>query len=78
MRGPAMGGKRPATGMGSGPLVLRIERLELEERDAVRRRDWSAARSIALERATLKEAHHRASARRSTKPGRDNGRRGKA
>lgn len=49
-----------------GPLVLRIEQLELEERDAIRRRDWSTARSIAQERVALKEAHHRAIARRST------------
>jgi hypothetical protein len=39
-------------------LDSRIGRLELEERDAIRRRDWSAARNIVLERATLKEAQH--------------------
>lgn len=47
-----------------GPLVSRIEQLELEERDAIRRRDWSTARGITQERAALKEAHHRALARR--------------
>lgn len=45
-------------------LSFRIEKLSLEERDAVRRRDWSAARSTAQERAVLQEAHHRAAARR--------------
>ncbi len=47
------------------PLMLRIEQLELEERDAIRRRDWSTVRGIAQERVALKEAHHRAIARRS-------------
>ncbi len=46
------------------PLFSRIQQLELEERDAIRRRDWSTARSIAQERAALKEYHHRALARR--------------
>lgn len=46
------------------PLVWRIEQLELEERDAIRRRNWSTARGIVQERAALKEAHHRALARR--------------
>lgn len=45
-------------------LVSRIEQLEFEERDAIRRRDWSTARGIAQERVALKEAHHRALARR--------------
>ncbi len=48
----------------SGPLVSRIEQLEAEERDAIRRRDWSTARGIAQERVALKEAHHRTLARR--------------
>jgi hypothetical protein len=48
----------------SGSLTSRIEQLEIEERDAVRRRDWSTARGIAQERAALKEAYHRALARR--------------
>lgn len=48
-----------------GPLASRIEQLEIEERDAIRRRDWSTARGIAQERVALKEAHHRAIARRS-------------
>ncbi|MEW6635873.1 MAG: hypothetical protein AB1425_03570 [Actinomycetota bacterium] len=49
---------------GDAVLASRIERLELEERDAIRRRDWSAARSIAIERVALKEACHRTVARR--------------
>lgn len=61
------------TGMGNSPpnwqsvrdpLTSRIEKLALEERDAVRRRDWSAARSAAAERAALQEARQRAAARR--------------
>lgn len=48
----------------STALTTRIEKLALEERDAVRRRDWPAARSAAEERATLQEAQHRAAARR--------------
>ena len=56
---------------GAGPLAVRIERLELEEQDAVRRRDWSTARGIAQERAALKEAHHRALAKREAEPGRN-------
>lgn len=46
------------------PLISRIEKLALEEGDAVRRRDWSAARSAAQERAALQEARHRAAGRR--------------
>lgn len=42
------------------PLTARIEKLALEERDAVRRRDWPAAG----ERATLQEARQTAAARR--------------
>ncbi len=48
----------------AGPLASRIEKLALEERDAVRRRDWPAARSAAEERAVLQEACHRAAVRR--------------
>ena len=58
----------------TGVLATRIERLVLEERDAVRRRDWSAARASVQERAILQEAHHRALARqarlRYARPGR--------
>lgn len=54
-----MNGRATAAETSVGPLASRIERLETEERDAVRRRDWSAARSIALERVALKETHHR-------------------
>lgn len=46
------------------PLTSRIAKLALEERDAVRRRDWPAARSAAQERAALQEARQRAAARR--------------
>jgi hypothetical protein len=45
-------------------LDFRIEKLAREERDAVRRRDWSAARSAARERVALQEARQRAAARR--------------
>ena len=48
----------------TGSLTSRIEKLTLEERDAVRRRDWSAARSAAQERLVLQKARHRAAARR--------------
>jgi hypothetical protein len=48
----------------TGTLTSRIEKLAVEERDAVRRRDWSAARSAARERAALQEARQRAAARR--------------
>ena len=41
-------------------LDSRIWCLDFEERIALRRCDWSAARNIALERAMLTEAHHRA------------------
>jgi hypothetical protein len=43
-------------------LDSRIDRLDLEERDAVRRCDWSAARNIVLVRAPLKEARQRTGA----------------
>ena len=49
---------------GARLLASRIAGLELEEREAIRRRDWSAARSIALERVTLKTAYYRVIARR--------------
>ena len=45
-------------------LASREEKLALQERDAVRRSDWSAARSAAEERTILQEARHRAAARR--------------
>ena len=48
----------------SDPLSFRIEKLALEKRDAVRRRDWPAARSAAEEKTVLQEARHRAAARR--------------
>ena len=63
MRNPAGRSPRPAPAS-SDPLVSRIERLALEERDAVRRRDWPAAKSAAEEKAVLQEAHQRAAARR--------------
>ena len=48
----------------AGTLSSRIEKLALEECDAVRRRDWSAARTVAQERAALQEARQKAAARR--------------
>ncbi len=48
----------------AGALTPGIEKLVLEERDAVRRRDWLAARRAARERAALQEARHRAVAKR--------------
>ena len=47
----------------AGLLADRIARLELEERAAVRRGDWAAATRLASERAALKEARHRSTAR---------------
>jgi hypothetical protein len=41
-------------------LDSHIWRLDLEERGAICRCDWSAATNIVLQRAPLKEAHHRA------------------
>ncbi len=46
------------------PLARRIKELALQERDAVRRRDWSAARVAAEERVALQAAQQRADARR--------------
>jgi hypothetical protein len=59
-----MNGKQHAPRVEARILAWRIWRLELEERDAVRRRDWSAARSIALQRTALKAAHCQTVARR--------------
>ena len=58
-----MGGRRSTTETGDTGLDSRIERLEMEERDAVRRRDWSAARSTLLEKTALKEARYKTAAR---------------
>lgn len=49
---------------GRDPLSRRIDELALQERDAVRRRDWSAARAVAEERVVLQAARQRANARR--------------
>lgn len=46
------------------PLSRRISDLARQERDAVRRRDWSAARVAAQERASLQAVRQRAEARR--------------
>lgn len=62
-----MDGRPAVPETSAGALASRVERLEMDERDAVRRRDWSAAKSIALERATLKQAHHRIGGRRRPK-----------
>jgi len=43
-------------------LDSRIEGLDLDERDAIRRCDWSAARNIVLVRAPLKEVRQRTGA----------------
>ena len=43
-------------------LASRIGRLDLDERDAIRRCDWSAARNIVLVRAPLKETRQRTGA----------------
>jgi hypothetical protein len=43
-------------------LDSRIEGLDLDERAAVRRCDWSAARNVVLVRAPLKEARQRTGA----------------
>lgn len=47
-----------------GTLISRIGKLALQERDAVRRRDWPAARSAAEERTALQEARQVSVARR--------------
>lgn len=46
------------------PLSRRISDLARQERDAVRGRDWSAARTAAEERVALQTARQRAQARR--------------
>ena len=46
------------------PLSRKIEDLAHQERDAVRRRDWSAARVAAKERASLQAVRQRAEAKR--------------
>ena len=48
----------------AGPLERRIEELAREEQAAVARGDWTTATGKALERATLREAHHRTGVRR--------------
>ena len=58
-----MDASRPAGPTVTSVLDSRIERLEMEERDAVRRRDWSAARSTLLEKTALKEARYKTAAR---------------
>lgn len=45
-------------------LDLRIEELAWQERAAVAKGDWSAARRRVLERARLREAHQQVVARR--------------
>ena len=48
----------------AGPLERRIEELAREERAAVACGDWTTARSNALERARIREAHYRTGTRR--------------
>lgn len=56
----------PVVAAGVEPFADRIGHLDAEERAAVLRGDWPAARSAAIEKAKLKEAQHRvvASSRR--------------
>jgi hypothetical protein len=54
---------RPDTGPVAS-LTVQIERLAVEERTAIRERDWVTARSRALERAALQETRQRVLARR--------------
>lgn len=61
---PEKGNPPPDSRSAQDPLTARIEKLALQERDAVRRRDWPAARSAAEERAALQEARGRAAAKR--------------
>lgn len=53
---------RPVVAAGVEILADRIGQLQAEERAAVMKGDWSAARSAAVEKAKLKEAQHRAAA----------------
>ncbi len=57
---------RPPRPPDRDPLSRRIHDLTLQERDAVRRRDWSSARVTAEERVALQAARQRAAARRLT------------
>jgi hypothetical protein len=59
LRAQAIDGRRFRAVPMVDPLALRIEQLEFEEWDAIRRRDWSTARGIAQERVALKETHQR-------------------
>lgn len=52
----------PVMAAGVELLAGRIVQLEVKERAAVMRGDWSAARSVTIEKAKLKEAQHRAAA----------------
>jgi hypothetical protein len=54
----------PPDGAALGTLTSRIGKLALQERDAVRRRDWSVASSVAEERTALQKARQVAAARR--------------
>lgn len=53
---------RPVVVTGVEHLADRIGELEAKERAAVMKGDWSAARFVAVEKAKLKEAQHRAAA----------------
>lgn len=52
----------PVVAAGCELLAGRIGQLEAEERAAVMKGDWSAARSAAIEKAKLKEAQQRTAA----------------
>lgn len=54
----------PVVAVGVEPFADRIGELEAEERAAIMKGDWSAARSAAIEKAKLKEAQHRAAGSR--------------
>jgi ABC-type Co2+ transport system permease subunit len=60
--GRFMGIVGPVVAVGVGLFADRIRHLEAEERAAVMKGDWLAARSAAVEKAKFKEAQHRAAA----------------
>ena len=52
------------TAYAQASLKVRIGRLSLREDDAIRKRDWSMARRVVLERTALQEYLHHLGARR--------------
>lgn len=63
-RGPEAHNSRGRTIPYDDSLSRKIEDLAQQERDAVRRRDWSSARVAAEERVVLQTARQRAAAKR--------------